>query len=73
MNKIDPKRLAAYDEDLALWSAEQAALIRTGSFDRVDLENAAEEIESLGISIRHEIGSRLEVLLIHLLKWERQP
>ncbi|MGN6489320.1 MAG: DUF29 domain-containing protein [Devosia sp.] len=73
MNKIDPKRLAGYDEDLALWSAEQAALIRTGSFDRVDLENAAEEIESLGISIRHEIGSRLEVLLIHLLKWERQP
>ena len=33
----------------------------------------AEEIESLGISARYEIGSRLEVLLMHLLKWERQP
>jgi hypothetical protein len=73
MNKIDPKRLAGYEEDFALWSAEQAALIRAGKFDRVDLENIAEEIESLGISERHEIANRLEVLLMHLLKWERQP
>lgn len=73
MNKIDPKRLAGYEDDFALWSAEQAALIRAGRFDRVDLDNVAEEIESLGNSSRHEIGSRLEVLLMHLLKWERQP
>jgi len=73
MNRIDPKRLAGYDEDFALWSAEQAALIRAGKFDRVDLENIAEEIESLGTSERHEITNRLEVLLMHLLKWERQP
>lgn len=73
MNKIDLKRLAGYEEDFALWSAEQAALIRAGKFDRVDLENIAEEIESLGRSSKHEIRSRLEVLMMHLLKWERQP
>lgn len=73
MNKIDPKRLAGYEEDFALWSAEQAALIRAGNFDQVDLENVAEEIESLGTSDRHQIANRLEVLLMHLLKWERQP
>jgi len=28
MNRIDLKRLASYDEDFALWSAEQAALLR---------------------------------------------
>lgn len=73
MNKIDLKKLAGYEEDFALWSAEQAALIRAGKFDRVDLENIAEEIESLGRSDKHQITSRIEVLLIHLLKWERQP
>lgn len=73
MNKIDPKRLAGYDEDFALWSAEQAALIRAGKFERVDLENIAEEIDSLGRSDRHQIRSRLAVLIVHLLKWEKQP
>jgi hypothetical protein len=73
MNKLDPKHLAGYEEDFALWSAEQAALIRAGRFDRVDLENIAEEVESLGRSQRGEIDSRLAVLLMHLLKWERQP
>lgn len=73
MNKIDLKKLAGYEEDFALWSAEQAALIRAGKFDRVDLENIAEEIESLGKSDKRQIRSRLQVLMSHLLKWERQP
>lgn len=72
MNKIDLKKLAGYEEDFALWSAEQAALIRAGKLDRVDLANVAEEIESLGISYKREIRSRLRVLIMHLLKWERQ-
>ena len=73
MNKIDLKKLAGYEDDFALWSAEQAALIRAGKFERVDLENVAEEIESLGRSDKRAIRSRLEVLTMHLLKWERQP
>ncbi|WP_374627115.1 DUF29 domain-containing protein [Devosia sp.] len=73
MNKLDPARLAGYEDDFALWSAEQAALIRAGKFDRVDLENVAEEIESLGKSDKRQIRSRLQVLMLHLLKWERQP
>lgn len=73
MNKIDLKKLAGYEEDFALWSAEQAALLRAGKFDRVDLESVAEEIESLGKSDKRQIRSRLQVLMLHLLKWERQP
>lgn len=73
MNKIELQQLASFDEDFALWSSEQAALIRAGRFDRVDLENVAEEIESLGRRDKREIRSRLEVLLSHLLKWEKQP
>lgn len=73
MNKIDPERLAVHDDDFALWSAEQAALIRAGKFDRVDLENVAEEIKSLGKSNKRQIHSRLQVLMLHLLKWECRP
>jgi hypothetical protein len=73
MNKVDLKKLARHEEDFALWSAEQAALIRAEKFDRVDLENVAEEIESLGRSEEHQIDSRMEILLQHLLKWHLQP
>lgn len=73
MNRIDLKRLVGYRDDFALWSAEQAALIRAGRLDRVDLENVAEEIESLGRSEQYQIDSRMEVLLQHLLKWQFQP
>ncbi|MBK8086362.1 MAG: DUF29 domain-containing protein [Devosia sp.] len=73
MNKLDPAQLAGYEDDFALWSAEQAVLIRAGKFDRVDLENVAEELESLGRGDKYQIDSRMEVLLAHLLKWEFQP
>jgi hypothetical protein len=73
MNRIDLKHQARYEDDFALWSAEQAALIRAGKFDRVDLENVAEEIESLGRSEKQEIQSRLTIILVHLLKLEYQP
>lgn len=73
MNKIDLKPPASYDDDFALWSAEQAARLRAGKFDRLDLGNVAEEIESLGRSDKTEIQSRLTVILTDLLKWELQP
>jgi Domain of unknown function DUF29 len=73
MNKHTPKHeLATYDSDFHLWSQTQAAAIRKGKFAEIDLENVAEEIESLGLSDRRAIRSRLEVLLTHLLKWEFQ-
>lgn len=72
MNKIDLKHLVSYEEDFALWSAEQAALVRAKKLDRADLENIAEEIESLGRGQKQEIQSRLAVILIHLLKWQFQ-
>ncbi len=74
MNKRTPKHeLATYDIDFHLWSQTQAALIREGRIAEIDLENVAEQIESLGRSDRREIRNRLEVLLIHLLKWQIQP
>jgi len=64
---------AGYDEDFYAWTVEQARLLRSGEFSSIDVENVAEEIESLGRSDKRAIESRLTVLLMHLLKWQVQP
>jgi len=73
MNRIDLKTLTSIDDDFALWAAEQAALVGSGRFDRVDVENLAGELEYLSNSQKSEIENRLKVLLMHLLKWQFQP
>lgn len=62
-----------YDRDTYAWSMEQAALLRAGRLAEADIENIAEEIESVGKSEKRELESRLTVLLMHLLKWRFQP
>ncbi|HTQ33152.1 MAG TPA: DUF29 domain-containing protein [Stellaceae bacterium] len=68
-----PRNAVAYDEDFFAWTQEQARLLREGEVAEIDLENLAEEIESVGRSDRREIRNRLIVLLAHLLKWQFQP
>jgi hypothetical protein len=68
-----PRNSVAYDEDFFAWTQEQARLLRAGDTVDVDVENLAEEIESVGRSDRREIRNRLTVLLTHLLKWQFQP
>jgi hypothetical protein len=62
-----------YENDTYAWAIEQAAYIRSGRFDLLDLENIAEEIEDVGKSEQRELTSRLAVLLAHLLKCQYQP
>jgi Domain of unknown function DUF29 len=62
-----------YDQDFYAWTQEQAKLLRERVWDSLDIENLAEEIESLGKQQRQELRNRLGVLLGHLLKWEFQP
>ena len=61
------------ETDFYLWTQEQATLLREGRLDELDVPNLVEEIDSLGRSQRHELRSRLRVLLMHLLKWHSQP
>jgi hypothetical protein len=63
---------ADYEEDFYAWTVEQAHLLRSGDLSAIDIENIAEEIESMGRSDRRAIESRLTVLLAHLLKWQAQ-
>ena len=63
----------AYSEDFYGWTQEQARLLREHRINELDLENLLEEVESMGKSEKRELESRLEVLLMHLLKWQYQP
>ena len=50
-----------YEADFYLWTQRQAALLRQGEFNcfDLDLENIAEEIESMGRSQKNSLQSDL--------------
>jgi len=62
-----------YDRDFYAWANQQAALLRAGRLAEADIEDIAEEIESMGRSEKRELVNRLVFLLQHLLKWQFQP
>jgi hypothetical protein len=66
-------RNSLYERDFYAWANEQASLLRERRVSEADLENIAEEIESMGRSEKRELTNRLKVLLTHLLKWRYQP
>lgn len=61
-----------YDTDFYEWSLGQAAVLRAMAQARVntdlDLENLAEEVESMAGSDRRELLVRIELILVHLIK-----
>lgn len=62
-----------YESDFFGWTQQQAKLLKTGQLSEIDTEHLIEEIEAMGRSERQQLTRRLEVLLIHLLKWKYQP
>ena len=64
---------AIYTQDFYKWARRNAELLRQGRLQEIDVEHLAEELESMGRRERHELVSRLKILLGHLLKWEFQP
>jgi hypothetical protein len=62
-----------YETDFFAWTQRTAALLRAGRFDVADVEHAATEIEDMGRRDLKELNSRMQVLLMHLLKWQLQP
>lgn len=67
-----PSNSTLYETDFYAWVNEQAALLRAGRLTEADVENIAEEMESMGRSERRELANRLALLMIHLLKWRHQ-
>jgi hypothetical protein len=73
MAKALERPQALYDEDLLAWAERQAAHIRAGQLDRLDVEHLIEELEAMAGKLRRELKNHLRILLAHLLKWQAQP
>lgn len=65
---------ASYDVDILAWSERQAAVLRDLARVRrdlpneLDLENVAEEIESVGRSELAAVRGNIRQILVHLMK-----
>ncbi len=63
-----------YDDDILLWSEQQAAAIRRlrepgrAVPNELDVENVAEEIEGVGRSELAAVKSYLRLIMLHLMK-----
>jgi hypothetical protein len=67
------KAMINYNLDFYGWTQEQAALLKAGRLNDLDIINLIEEVETMGGSEKRALESRLTVLLVHLLKWKYQP
>jgi hypothetical protein len=62
-----------YNQDFLMWTQQQAESLKKGRWAELDVEHLVEELEALGRSEQKELGSYLQVLLMHLLKCQYQP
>jgi hypothetical protein len=62
-----------YNKDFYAWTIHNVMLMRQGKLSEIDVENVAEELESMGNNNKRELVNRLAVLIAHLLKWQCQP
>jgi len=65
--------MMTYDQDFFQWTQETARAIEEGRFDEIDRAALADEVESLGKRDRRELGSRMAVIVLHMLKLKYQP
>lgn len=72
-----PDTATPYQTDWYAWTQDQARRLRelppAARSNGLDVENLAEEVESMGVSQRQAVRSYLEQLFIHLLKMEFHP
>jgi len=68
-----PPATTLYEQDFPLWAERQAALLRAGRFDELDLENLIEEVEDLSPRERKSIESYVETMREHFLRLALSP
>jgi hypothetical protein len=62
-----------YEQDFCLWVEQAVKLLSENRLSELDRENLIEEIGDMGRSEKLSLESNLEVVLMHLLKYQYQP
>ena len=62
-----------YDQDFYLWLQTAINHLQTGQMSQLDWANLIEELESMGRAEKQALQSNLQVVLMHLLKYQFQP
>lgn len=71
---IGLKRAApGYEQDYAGWLSRQVELMKASRWSELDHANLIDEVESLGRSDYAAFVSAVEIVLVHMLKWDVQP
>ena len=55
-----------YNQDLAAWAAHQAALLKAGKMQELDVANLIEEMEAMSRKEHRELLRRMGILIAHL-------
>jgi hypothetical protein len=71
--RIEEATKPLYEADFYVWAREQAALLRAGRYEELDLQNLIEEVDDLGVSLYRSVRSRVRTIIEHLLKLEHSP
>ena len=67
------RKAPSYEKDYAGWLEAQVALMRAGRWESLDKSNLLDEVASLGRSDFKGFVSAIEIVLLHMLKWDQQP
>lgn len=67
------RRGPGYAEDYAAWVDHQIALLRARRWSDLDLDHLIDEVADLGKSEFNGFVSAIEVVIVHMLKWDVQP
>ena len=62
-----------YEQDFYFWCLDTCATLGAREFEALDVPHLIEEIRALAGRDSRELASRLETLVLHLLKWGYQP
>ena len=71
--QIGTRNRPTADSDFAAWIYDQAAALKEGRFSDLDIDYLADEVESLAKRDFKKLRAALRIILMHMLKWDKQP
>jgi hypothetical protein len=62
-----------YEQDYCVWLGQTIEYLQAKEFTAIDLEYLIEELKDMGRSQKDALESNLQIVLMHLLKYQYQP